>query len=138
MNKRQKKKLYKKITGSNPQKWMQYRNWLYHSVIGKPFGGKKKIQKQNRDNVNNFAKRTPPDVEAMIVQLYEEGQSVRNLAAEFGMRASTVEAIVDRNGAVREKKEPSKLMTETEKIEWNFLTALLRGDLKIVRTKRGE
>lgn len=85
-----------------------------------------------------MAKRTPPDVEAMIVQLYEEGESVRNLAAEFGMRGSTVEAIVDRNGAVRKKKEPSKTMTKTEKIEWDFFTALLRGDLKIVRTKRGE
>ena len=48
-----------------------------------------------------MAKRTLPDVEAMIVQLYEEGESIRNLAAEFEMRASTVEAIIDRNGAVR-------------------------------------
>lgn len=85
-----------------------------------------------------MAKRTPPDVEAMIVQLYEEGESVRSLAAEFGMRASTVETIINRNGAVRKKKESSKLMTETEKIEWDFLTALLRGDLKIVRKKKGE
>ena len=83
-----------------------------------------------------MAKRTPPDVEAMIVQLYEEGESIRNLAAEFGMRGSTVEAIVDRNGAVRKKKESSKIMTETQKIEWEFITALLRGDIKIVRTKK--
>lgn len=84
-----------------------------------------------------MAKRTPPDVEAMIVQLYEEGESIRNLATEFGMRGSTVEAIIDRNGAVRKKKEPSKIMTETEKIEWEFLTALLRGELKIVRKRKG-
>lgn len=84
-----------------------------------------------------MAKRTPPDVEAMIVRLYEEGESIRNLATEFGMRGSTIEAIIDRNGAIRKKKEPSKIMTESEKIEWEFITALLRGDIKIVRTKKG-
>ena len=84
-----------------------------------------------------MAKRTPPDVEAMIVQLYEEGESVRSLASEFEMRGSTVEAIIDRNGAVRKKKESSKKMTKTEKREWDFLTALLRGELKIVRKRKG-
>lgn len=90
-----------------------------------------------RKKVQKMAKRTPPDVEVMIVQLYEEGKSVRNLAAEFGMRASTVEAIVDRNGAVRKKKKASKIMNDVQKVEWDFLTALLRGELKIVRKKKG-
>ena len=83
-----------------------------------------------------MAKRTPPDVEAMIVQLYEDRKSVRSLAAEFEMRASTVEAIVDRNGAVRKKKKSSKTINDVQKAEWDFLTALLRGELKIVRTKK--
>lgn len=85
-----------------------------------------------------MAKRTPPDVEAMIVQMYEEGASVRSLSLEFGIQENTVTTILDRNEVIRKKKEPSKLMTETEKIEWNFLTALLRGDIKIVRTKKGK
>lgn len=55
MNKRQKKKLYKKITGHNPPAWMSYKEWLYHNAIRKPWGGRKKIQKQ--DNVSEFAKR---------------------------------------------------------------------------------
>lgn len=57
MNKRQKKKEYKKFAGSNPPSWMQYREWLYHAVIGKPWGGRKKIRRRNQDNVNEFAKR---------------------------------------------------------------------------------
>ena len=34
-------------------------------------------------------------------------------------------------------KEQSKIMTESEKIEWEFITALLRGDIKIVRKRKG-
>ena len=54
MNKRQKKKEYKKLAGSNPPGWMQYRGWLYHVVIGKTWGVKKKSIKP--DNVSEFAK----------------------------------------------------------------------------------
>ena len=53
MNKRQKKKLYKKITGHNPPAWMSYKEWLYHVVNGKPWGVKKSIK---LDNVSEFAK----------------------------------------------------------------------------------
>lgn len=55
MNKRQKKKLYKKIAGQNPPAWMSYKEWLYHVVIGKPWGGRKKSMKP--DNVSEFTKR---------------------------------------------------------------------------------
>ena len=41
MNKRQKKKEYKKLTGSNPPKWMSYHGETYHCVIQKPWGGLK-------------------------------------------------------------------------------------------------
>ena len=54
MNKRQKKKLYKKITGHNPPAWMSYKEWLYHDAIGKQWGGRKKSMKP--DTVSEFAK----------------------------------------------------------------------------------
>ena len=54
MNKRQKKKLYKKITGHNPPARMSYKEWMYHDAIGKPWGGRKKSIKP--DNVSEFAK----------------------------------------------------------------------------------
>lgn len=54
MNKRQKKKLYKKITGHNPPAWMSYKELVYHDAIGKPWGGRKQIKK--KDNVSEFAK----------------------------------------------------------------------------------
>lgn len=39
MNKRQKKKLYRKIWGANPPKDLQYSGYVYHSLIEKPWGG---------------------------------------------------------------------------------------------------
>lgn len=54
MNKRHKKKLYKKITGHNPPARMSCKEWIYHVVIGKPWGVKKKSIKP--DNVSEFAK----------------------------------------------------------------------------------
>lgn len=41
MNKRQKKKLYKKKTGKNPPKQLRYSEKEYHKAISKPWGGKK-------------------------------------------------------------------------------------------------
>lgn len=54
MNKRQKKKLYKKIAGHNPPAWMSCKEWVYHIVSGKPWGVKKESIKP--DNVSEFAK----------------------------------------------------------------------------------
>lgn len=39
MNKRQKKKLYCKVLGANPPKWLRYTEYTYHFLIGKPWGG---------------------------------------------------------------------------------------------------
>lgn len=55
MNKRQKKKLYKKITAHNPPAWMSYKEWLYHDAIGKPWGGRKRTRRQ--DNIKEFSER---------------------------------------------------------------------------------
>ena len=42
MNKRQKKKLFKQITGKNPPKKMKYSGKSYHRAMNKPWGGNKK------------------------------------------------------------------------------------------------
>lgn len=39
MNKRKKKKEYKKLAGENPPKWMSYHGETYHCVIQKQWGG---------------------------------------------------------------------------------------------------
>jgi hypothetical protein len=41
MNKRQKKKLFKQVTGKKPPKKMKYSGKSYHRAINKPWGGKK-------------------------------------------------------------------------------------------------
>ena len=41
MNKRQKKKLFKQVTGKNPPKKMKYSGRSYHRAINKPWGGRK-------------------------------------------------------------------------------------------------
>lgn len=41
MNKRQKKKLFKQVTGKNPPKKMKYSGKSYHRVINKPWGRRK-------------------------------------------------------------------------------------------------
>lgn len=44
-NKRQKKKLYKRLAGRNPPKWMRYKGKIYHIVVNKPWGGEKEYQR---------------------------------------------------------------------------------------------
>ena len=46
MNKRQKKKLFKKKTGFNPFIGMIYSHPLWHYFIGKPWGGQKEWERQ--------------------------------------------------------------------------------------------
>lgn len=45
MNKRQKKKQYKKITGQNPPMRLLYSGMGYHVMIGKPWGGLARLKK---------------------------------------------------------------------------------------------
>ena len=49
MNKRQKKKLFKQVTGKNPPKKMKYSGKSYHRVINKPWGGRKPIANASWD-----------------------------------------------------------------------------------------
>lgn len=46
MNKRQKKKLFKKTTGQNPPGWMHYTSRRFHNFIHKPWGGLAELKKQ--------------------------------------------------------------------------------------------
>lgn len=46
MNKRQKKKLFKKRTGQNPPGWMHYTSRRFHNFLHKPWGGLKELRRQ--------------------------------------------------------------------------------------------
>lgn len=55
MNKRQKKKLFRKITGQNPLKWISYSGIYFHVRIYKPWGGLAELKKQESTRaVENF------------------------------------------------------------------------------------
>lgn len=62
MNKRQKKKLFKQVTGKNPPKKMKYSGKSYHRVINKPWGGRKPTVNASwdceklKETVTQFAK----------------------------------------------------------------------------------
>lgn len=46
MNLRQKKKLFRKVTGQNPPGWMHYSSRRFHNFIHKPWGGLVELKKQ--------------------------------------------------------------------------------------------
>nr|DAF52578.1 MAG TPA: hypothetical protein [Siphoviridae sp. ctAjZ17] len=46
MNKRQKKKLFRKVIGSNPPEELIYTSLDYHVFISKPWGGLAALKKQ--------------------------------------------------------------------------------------------
>lgn len=46
MNKRQKKKLFRKVIGSNPPEELIYTSLDYHVFISKPWGGLAELKKQ--------------------------------------------------------------------------------------------
>ena len=46
MNKRQKKKIFKKRTGQNPPGWMHYTSRRFHNFLHKPWGGLKELKRQ--------------------------------------------------------------------------------------------
>lgn len=54
MNKRQKKKAYKRLAGNNPPVWMSYKGQFYHIVLGKPWGGLKMDRQQETKNLEVF------------------------------------------------------------------------------------
>ena len=46
MNLRQKKKLFRKVTGQNPPGWMHYSSRRFHDFLCKPWGGLAALKKQ--------------------------------------------------------------------------------------------
>ena len=46
MNLRQKKKLFRKVTGQNPPRWMHYSSRRFHNFLCKPWGGLAELKKQ--------------------------------------------------------------------------------------------
>jgi len=46
MNLRQKKKLFRKVTGQNPPGWMHYTSRRFHNFIHKPWGGLAELKRQ--------------------------------------------------------------------------------------------
>lgn len=46
MNLRQKKKLFRKVTGQNPPGWMYYTSRRFHNFLHKPWGGLAELKKQ--------------------------------------------------------------------------------------------
>ena len=46
MNLRQKKKLFRKVTGQNPPRWMHYTSRRFHNFLHKPWGGLAELKRQ--------------------------------------------------------------------------------------------
>ena len=46
MNLRQKKKLFRKVTGQNPPGWMHYGSRRFHDFLCKPWGGLAALKKR--------------------------------------------------------------------------------------------
>ncbi len=92
MNKRQKKKLFKQITGKNPPKKMKYSGKSYHLAINKPWGGRKPTvntfwdSKELRQAVGRISK--------IFAEAGEKGQkaieSLRNLFTNAGISMSEI------------------------------------------------
>lgn len=55
MNKRQKKKLFKKRIGNNPRKELRFRSECYCHIIGKPWTGRNALKRQQEtSNIETF------------------------------------------------------------------------------------
>lgn len=92
MNKRQKKKLFKQVTGKNPPKKMKYSGKSYHRAINKPWGGRKPTvnaswdSKELRQEVGRISK--------IFAEAGEKGrkaiESLRNLFVNAGISMSEI------------------------------------------------
>ena len=92
MNKRQKKKLFKQVTGKNPPKKMKYSGKNYHLAINKPWGGRKPTviaswdSKELRQAVGRISK--------IFAEAGEKGrkaiESLRNLFVNAGISMSEI------------------------------------------------
>lgn len=92
MNKRQKKKLFKQVTGKNPPKKTKYSGKSYHLAINKPWGGRKPTvnaswdSKELRQEVGRISK--------IFAEAGEKGwkviESLRNLFVNAGISMSEI------------------------------------------------
>ena len=92
MNKRQKKKLYKKKTGKNPPKQLRYSRKEYHKAISKPWGGEK--SPENYSWNSEELKQAVGKISKIFAEAGEKGrkafESLRNLFANAGISLSEV------------------------------------------------
>lgn len=91
MNKRQKKKLYKKKTGKNPPKKMRYSKEEYNRAICKPWGGEKLLENYSWDSeeVKREVKRAVEKAAKAFAdrgrKLKETVERLKTLFAEIGI-----------------------------------------------------
>lgn len=96
MNKRQKKKLYKKKTGKNPPKQLRYSEKEYHKAISKPWGGEKPPENYswNSEEVKREVKRAVAKVAKAFAdrgsKLKETVERLKILFAEIGISLSEI------------------------------------------------
>ena len=57
MNLRQKKKLFRKVTGQNPPRWMHYSSRRFHNFLCKPWGGLAALKKQEATRTVEYFNR---------------------------------------------------------------------------------
>ena len=92
MNKRQKKKLFKQVTGKNPPKKMKYSGKSYHLAINKPWGGRKPTVNASWDSKE--LKQAVGRILKIFVEAGEKGQkaieSLRNLFTNAGISMSEI------------------------------------------------
>lgn len=92
MNKRQKKKLYKKKTGKNPPKQLRYSEKEYHKALSKPWGGKK--PPENYSWNSEELKQAVGKISKIFAEVGEKGrkaiESLRNLFVNAGISLSEI------------------------------------------------
>lgn len=92
MNKRQKKKLFKQVTGKNPPKKMKYSGKSYHQAINKPWGGRKPTVNASWDSEE--LKQAVGKISKIFAEAGEKGrkviESLRNLFVNAGISLSEI------------------------------------------------
>ena len=92
MNKRQKKKLFKQVTGKNPPKKMKYSRKSYHLAINKPWGGRKPTVNASWDSKE--LRQAVGRISKIFAEAGEKGrkaiESLRNLFVNAGISLSEI------------------------------------------------
>ena len=92
MNKRQKKKLFKQVTGKNPPKKMKYSGKSYHRAINKPWGGRKPTVNASWDSKE--LRQAVGRISKIFAEAGEKGrkaiESLRNLFVNAGISMSEI------------------------------------------------